>query len=201
MDVLVTTYLANATVEKDWINAFAVKGNPKVTANCSSWAENEIRWANEPLGFMNALGLIKGKSDTVIDPQGTCTIQEAILVARRSMKADEIGYYQAILPDEQNLAGWKSGTTNKIFSPTSSNKYMLTQCSYALGDRIWVTGPSVGKMLPITDKYTGQTIWAFYEDFKPVRELTDDDIYAYEYYNKNNLEKFKPFVAPEYKGK
>ena len=319
----IATCLKNATVESDWIEAFAVKGNPAVTANYSSWAENEIRWANvndlldlsllgsdytwginrqqfcsvvvklaekligkeiaaapvgtfydtdniyvlkaysagitsgtgegafspyttltreqmatfvhralmyvknnskirytpyesklasfsdspsisswanEPMAFMNALGLIKGKSDTSIDPQGTCTIQEAILVAQRSMKADEIGYYQAILPDEQNLAGWKSGTNGKIFLPTSNHKYALAQHSYALGDRIWVTGPKVGSTLPVTDRYTGQTIWAFYEDFKPIRELTEDDIYAYEYYNKNNLEKFKPFVAPEYKG-
>ena len=46
----------------------------------------------------------------------------------------------------------------------------------------------------------GQTIWENYEDFKPIRELTEDDIYAYEYYNKNNTKKFEPFVAPAYRG-
>ena len=77
---------------------------------------------------------------------------------------------------------------------------MLAQHSYACGDRIWVTGPKVGKMLPLTDEYNGQTIWANYEDFKPIRELSNDDIYAYEYYNKNNTKKFEPFVAPAYRG-
>ena len=48
--------------------------------------------------------------------------------------------------------------------------------------------------------YNGEQIWAYYEDFKPVRELSEDDIYAYEYYNKNNVDKFKAFVAPAYKG-
>ena len=32
------------------------------------------------------------------------------------------------------------------------------------------------------------------------RELTEDDIYAYEYYYKNNRKKFEPFVAPAYRG-
>ncbi|MBO7318674.1 MAG: S-layer homology domain-containing protein [Clostridia bacterium] len=319
----IATCLEKATVESDWIEAFAVKGNPAVTANYSSWAENEIRWANandlldlsllgsdytwginrqqfcsvavrlaekltgkeiaaapattfndtdniyvlkaysagitsgtgegtfspyttltreqmatfihralmyvknnskirytpyesklgsfsdswsisswanEPMAFMNALGLINGKSDTAIEPQGTCTIQEAILVAQRSVKADEIGYYQAILPGEENLTGWTSGQAKKIFLPTSNYQWMYAQHSYACGDRIWVTGPKVGKMLPLTDEYNGQTIWANYVDFKPIRELSNDDIYAYEYYYKNNRKKFEPFVAPAYKG-
>ena len=34
-----------------------------------SWSISS--WAYEPMAFMNALGLIKGKSDTAIDPQGT----------------------------------------------------------------------------------------------------------------------------------
>ena len=163
-----------------------------------SWSISS--WANEPMAFMNALGLIKGKSDTAIDPQGTCTIQEAILVAQRSVNADEIGYYQAVLPDEKNLRGWKGGTNGKNFLPTSDNQWMMIQHSYTNGDRIWVTGPKVGNTLPITDKYNGEQIWAYYEDFKPVRELSEDDIYAYEYYNKNNVDKFKAFVAPAYKG-
>ena len=33
-----------------------------------------------------------------------------------------------------------------------------------------------------------------------VTQPTEDDIYAYEYYNKNNIKKFEPFVTPEYKG-
>lgn len=153
------------------------------------------------MAFMNALGLIKGKSDTTIDPQGTCTIQEAILVAQRSVNADEIGYYQAVLPDEKNLRGWKGGTNGKNFLPTSDNQWMMLQHSYANGDRIWVTGPKVGDTLPVTDKYNGEQIWAYYEDFKPIRELSEDDIYAYEYYNKNNIDRFKAFVVPEYRGK
>jgi tRNA modification GTPase len=36
--------------------------------------------------------------------------------------------------------------------------------------------------------------------FDSSAELTEDDIYAYEYYNKNNTKKFEPFVAPAYKG-
>lgn len=51
-------------------------------------------WASEAMGFMNALGLVSGTSATALSPNGTCTIEQAIAVAGRSLYADRIGWYQ-----------------------------------------------------------------------------------------------------------
>lgn len=51
-------------------------------------------WAKEPMAFMNALGLISGTSGTTLSPNGTCTIEQAIVVADRSLYADRTGWYQ-----------------------------------------------------------------------------------------------------------
>lgn len=53
-------------------------------------------WAVEAMGFMNALDLIKGVTDTTLAPNGTCTIEQAIVVACRSLDAGRIGWYQFV---------------------------------------------------------------------------------------------------------
>lgn len=51
-------------------------------------------WAKEPMAFMNALGLISGTGKTTLSPNGTCTIEQAVAVASRSLYADRTGWYQ-----------------------------------------------------------------------------------------------------------
>lgn len=53
-------------------------------------------WAVEAMGFMNTLGLISGTSGTTLSPNGTCTIEQAIMVACRSLNAGSIGWYQYV---------------------------------------------------------------------------------------------------------
>ena len=48
-------------------------------------------YAKEPMAFMNALGLVNGNTATTLNPDGKCTIQQAITVAYRSLSADKIG--------------------------------------------------------------------------------------------------------------
>lgn len=54
------------------------------------------------MAFMNALGLIKGTTDTTLAPTGTCTIEQAIAVAYRSLDAGRIGWYQFV----KDGSGW-----------------------------------------------------------------------------------------------
>lgn len=57
-------------------------------------ADQLADWAREPMAFMNALGLISGTSETTLSPNDICTIEQAIVVASRSLYADRIGWYQ-----------------------------------------------------------------------------------------------------------
>lgn len=51
-------------------------------------------WARESMAFMNALGMISGTSGTTLSPNASCTIEQAIAVAGRSLYADRTGWYQ-----------------------------------------------------------------------------------------------------------
>ena len=51
-------------------------------------------WAVDPMAFMNAFGLIKGTSDTTLSPNNPCTIEQAVIVALRSLDAGLLGWYQ-----------------------------------------------------------------------------------------------------------
>lgn len=53
-------------------------------------------WAKQPMEFMNALGLIAGTSGTTLSPNANCTIEQALIVADRSLDAGGIGWYQYI---------------------------------------------------------------------------------------------------------
>ena len=146
-------------------------------------------WARTPMGFMNALGLVKGVSDTAIDPDGKCTIEQAAVVANRSVNADQIGWYQG------NAASSKSGAitlNNEHFFFHAPTDYAPTQADYTNEMRIWVHSPISGYQkasenpdvdidviqscwLPTTYPFADFPMWVQAEDFKPIKELKADD--------------------------
>ena len=81
-------------------------------------------WATQAMAFMNALGLINGTTDTTLAPNAPCTIEQALIVAYRSLDAGYIGWYQC-------------AKTVKGFG-----KYSDLATHYTYGDRIWVTSSS-----------------------------------------------------------
>lgn len=78
-------------------------------------------WANEAMGFMNALGLVNGTTATTLAPTANCTVEQALIVAYRSLDAGYIGWYQC-------------AKTVKGFG-----HYADLATHYAYGDRVWVT--------------------------------------------------------------
>lgn len=69
-------------------------------------------WATQSMAFMNALGLIKGTTDTTLSPNGACTIEQALMVAYRSLNADRIGWYQNTGADNYGERHWISSINN-----------------------------------------------------------------------------------------
>lgn len=144
-------------------------------------------WARTSMGFMNALGLVKGVSDTAIDPNGKCTIEQAAVVANRSVNADQIGWYQVIL----------EGTY--YYSPTD---LAPTQATFTEGHRIWVSVPQAGGQkasehpyyyemearfgwLETVHPFTGSKVWVDRSKFKPIKDLKDgDEAYYNSFYGK-----------------
>ena len=80
-------------------------------------------WATEPMAFMNALGLIAGTSDTTLSPNNPCTIEQALIVADRSLDAGVIGWYQYVGADSDTPATYNYPGYGNINH----------------GDRIWFT--------------------------------------------------------------
>lgn len=124
-------------------------------------------WAKEAMAFMDALGLLKGTSETVLAPEAVCTIEKAVEVAEKSTHAQQLGWYQARSWGEGSGREYSGhvhiipvhgGNINEFISP---------------GERVWVTGPRLGQMwdfLPIVDPYSGQTMYVKAEWFRPVRK-------------------------------
>lgn len=100
-------------------------------------------WATESMAFMNALGLINGTTDTTLAPNAPCTIEQALIVAYRSLDAGYIGWYQC-------------AKTVKGFG-----KYSDLATHYAYGDRIWVTS-STGRCTDPYGKPSGVDLRDFY---------------------------------------
>ena len=123
-------------------------------------------WAEEPMAFMDALGLLTGTSESELSPEAVCTIEQAIEVTEKSTHAQQLGWYQARSWGEGEGRSYEGaacymphvgGTTNHTHSP---------------GERVWVTEPRVGLMwdfLPIRESYTGETMYVKAEWFRPVR--------------------------------
>ena len=126
-------------------------------------------WAKDSFEFMNALGLIKGNSATTLNPKGSCTIQEALIAAYRSLSADKIGWYQAI------HCYWDGDAY--FLAP---HKYMFVGVSHAIGDRVWVYGTvdAVDTWLKVDSRdsdYTNTPMYLRASDFKPIKELKEND--------------------------
>ena len=163
---------------------------PELEKYSDNWAIQD--WARESLGFMNALGLVKGVSDTAINPDGNCTVEQAILVAYRSLSADEIGWYQKV-PDTENTKGGyyrEGGPSNYLLWPyVSSGNHFLTQATVEGGDRVWVTnyidadGLTEG-FLEVEHPYVaGHTVYLDAQNFKAIKDLSAEDLVLY---NKSN---------------
>lgn len=102
-------------------------------------------WATQSMGFMNALGLIKGVTDTTLAPTAGCTVEQALIVAYRSLDAGGIGWYQCV----------KSPAGNMDHYSTSD------KCSYTYGDRVWMTS-SQGHCVDPWGRPAGVDIREFY---------------------------------------
>lgn len=123
-------------------------------------------WAVEPMAFMNALGLVKAKTKTSIAPKDICSIQEVVQVAYHSLSAGDIGWYQC----------FKAGG----MYPFYRNHGPITQTSYAVGDRVWVTAKDEKGWLSVIDPYNGLDTQVPIGDFRPIRVLKDDDAQLYQ---------------------
>ena len=158
---------------------------PELEKYSDNWAIQD--WARTPMGFMNALGLVKGVSDTAIDPKGKCTIEQAAVVANRSVNADQIGWYQS------NPAKGEISTLsfeNDFFH--APDEHAPTQADYTNGLRIWVHSPKSGYQkasenpdnktdwLPTTYPFADFNMWVHSSDFKAIKDLKDGDE---EYFN------------------
>lgn len=77
-------------------------------------------WSRDAMVFMNALGLINGTSDTTLSPNLSCTIEQALIVADRSLDAGDIGWYQFV------------GEGIGAYDPPGSGYFTY-------GERIWCT--------------------------------------------------------------
>lgn len=158
------------------------------TPNLEQYKDNTliVDWAYEAMGFMNALGIVKGTTKTTIEPLKSCTIEEAVIVAKKAFRADELGWYQAIRPNERGYAGSPGGA----YDPLGITKLIqsqpiyggeITLLSYYNCDRIWVSENWIGHglepksqrdvLLPFVDKYTGATLFVDGEEFLPIKEL------------------------------
>lgn len=140
----------------------------KLANYTDSWSIQD--WAEEAMAFMNALDLIKGTTDTTIDPDGICTIEQAVAVAGRSVYAHLIGWYQV------NPA--------KNVSPTSElGNAKVGNRKLREGNYVWVTGRRYGAKtsvasesigmdylnVPIINPFNGQASDMKYGDLIPVR--------------------------------
>ena len=129
-------------------------------------------WAAEAMAFMNALDLIKGNTATTLNPNGVCTIEQAVAVASRSIYAHQIGWYQA--------------TENVRYQYGAGG--LESYITLVKGDRVWVTGGRVGSgvddtsldsakggyrsgstYLPVVEPFTGETCYISGSKLKPIR--------------------------------
>ncbi len=145
-------------------------------------------WALEAMGFMNALGFVKGTTKNTIDPLRVCTIEEAVVLAHKCFYADELGWYQCIRPDERGYAGSPGGAYDALGIQKMITAFPVPYASaghiiwgFDNGSRFWVGENWIGRgllrrsqkevMLPIVDKYTGTTVFVPGEEFLPIKDI------------------------------
>ena len=169
---------------------------PALEKYSDNWAIQD--WAKTSMGFMNALGLVKGVSDAAIDPDGKCTIEQAALVANRSVNADQIGWYQMPYSTEEGLLIHASEffESRYYFAPTA---HAPTQTTYYNGARVWVDEPEAGcqkasenpsyienvGVLHTTEPFTGVRAYVPSTNFRPIKDLKDTDVADFNQYYSN----------------
>ena len=183
-----TTFSPNATLNRQQMATFLYRtlryveknsdySYTSYTSKLSSFSDNaQVQsWAKEAMAFMNALDLVKGTTATTLSPNGTCTIEQAVAVAERSVYAHQIGWYQVDVDAGANL-----GYTVFRFLPSGGG---VTNTSLCTGDLVWVTGRRLGgyndyadlnsnlahTYAPVINPYTGQTQYLVNRDIRPVR--------------------------------
>ena len=146
-------------------------------------------WATQSMAFMNALGLINGTTATTLAPNDNCTIEQALIVANRSLRADLIGWYQSLAATDKNVtdSGMGGNATKRCFYaiPTdiqADGRY--SQLRYRNSERFWVTGAAQTedwltraqqaqgdyiRILKMLDPYTGNTLYIENCNFRPVK--------------------------------
>ncbi len=135
-------------------------------------------WAEEAMAFMNALDLIKGTTDNTLNPNGLCTIEQAIIVAERSVYAHQIGWYQ-VDPYKTIFNG-----NTKEWEAQHSYSEIDYNTTLHQGDYVWVTGRRYGvynnfsdekhnlpyTYAPIINPFNGQIAEIKNGDIIPVRD-------------------------------
>lgn len=187
-DIASGTFSPDAAVSRQEMAAFIYRalryveknsdyGYTDYTSKLSSYSDNGqiAAWAEEPMAFMDALGLIEATSATTLGPKESCTIEQALVVAERSIYAHQIGWYQVLAHGEKTKLGWTGfisiGSANDNYHSLPGDDGS-TPMSLGLSDRVWVTGRRPGGSagwLPTVDPYTHQTFYLKAEWFRPVR--------------------------------
>lgn len=182
-----TAFAPNATLNRQEMATFIYRALQYVKANSDirytpydaklgSFADAKQLgdWAQEPMAFMNALGLITGTSSSTLSPNNQCTIEQALVVASRSLNAHHIGWYQCIATTEKNSGNALGGSGYKYFKTGVGTYVGFTDYSNIM--RVWVTGPRVGgdrlsnSYYPAIEPRSGQIMYIVAEDFRPIRE-------------------------------
>ncbi len=178
------TFSPDATLDRQQMATFIYRTLQYIKANSdikytpydsklASYEDNgEIAsWAKDALAFMNALDLIKGTSDTTISPTAKCTIEQALIVAGRSVYADSIGWYQVKSYKENKNFIIGNHNERYWFGPNYGNDVGVSNLIH--DKRIWVTGRRIKgdySYLTTPDPYTGQIFFVLAEWLRPIRE-------------------------------
>ena len=197
--VTATTFDPNGTLTRAQMAAFLYRtlryveknsdySYTSYTSKLSSYKDSaQIQsWAKESMAFMNALDLVKGTTATTLNPNGKCTIEQAVAVAERSVYAHQIGWYQAA--PVTNIYDYNNSTGEHERRAGDYTSFGSTNASLHPGDLVWVTGKltSVSNLLatapeatvedciysayiPGINPYTGQSMYLRYRDLIPVR--------------------------------
>ncbi len=114
------------------------------TSKLSNYTDsNQIQpWATEAMAFMNALDLVKGTTSTTLNPDGKCTIEQAITVTERSVYAHLLGWYQ--------VCRRKNVSATSDLGKARVGAFGLREGSY-----VWVTGRRYGAKVSTIDERNG----------------------------------------------
>ena len=126
---------------------------------------------------------LTGKS---ITPAAANTIEQAVIVAERSVYAHQIGWYQAA--PVTNVYSYNGSTGEIEREDGEYTSFDSTNASLHPGDLVWITGKLTGvsnllatapgttvdqcvysAYLPGINPYTGQIMYLHYRDLIPVR--------------------------------